>query len=155
MTKSGKIVFGIAGLIGIGLAWKYIRETLNKFRFKVSAYGVPSYENWLLRLPITLQFNNPTGITINTDQVLVDVYVRIATGEFIHVGRVLQPITIGPGQSYQTVVPVLNLQAVAGTLANSIKNILAAKSVTIRTDLTVTYKGIKLPTQEFIDTVKL
>ena len=154
MTTTGKILLGIGIIAGAALAWKSISDYLQKFSFTIVSYGIPTYSNWILRLPITIQFSNPTKLTINADRVNIDMFIKDGD-QYVHVGNVNQPFTIGPGKTKQTVVPVMNLQAVANVITNSWQSIFGSRSITMRTDLTVTYQGITLPTQDYTDKVDL
>lgn len=154
--KTSNILFGIAILAGAALGVKYISNLLKAFRFKVVGYGIPTFQNWILKLPVTVRFTNPTAITINADNVIVDVYMKNSAGNYIHIGHVdEQGLSLAPGDTDQTMVPVLNLQAVTGAVINSWADLIGGRTASIRTDVTVTYKGVTLPTQEYEDTVKL
>lgn len=155
MIKTSTIFWGIVISATVGFAWKFISEKLNEFRFKVVGYGIPNFNNWVLKLPVLVQFNNPTGMVISADQVIVDVYIKDASGQFSHIGQVNQPISLSPGKTTQTVVPTMNLSAIGGTLSSTWKDIISTRSATIRTDLSVIFQGLKLPAQKYTDVIKV
>lgn len=155
MATAKKLLIGLSIAAGIGAAWYFIREVLNKFSFKVVSYGVPSFNDMILRVPVTIQFNNPTGVTIDADQVMVDAYIKNNAGQLIHTGRVVNPITIPPGVSSHTVIPVVDLQSLVSSVASSIGDLINRKPITLQTNLTIIDHGIQFPVQEFTDEIKL
>lgn len=154
MTTAGKIIFGISIAAGVGIGWKYLNDYLNKFNFKITSYGLPSFQNWVLKLPITIQFSNPTGLTINAERVNIDIFLKGNQG-YVHIANVNQPLTLPPGKSSETIVPVINLQGFAAVISDSWVSILGTRSMTIRTDVRVTYHGINMPKQNYEDTIRV
>lgn len=134
---------------GVYFAIQYVK---NQFSFKVKSFGTPS--GWpALKLPILMQFNNPLPIAISVDNVLVNAYMQNGSS-FVHVGQVNQPnVSITSGGSETWISPILDLTKVAGGILSQFDVLWKTKKINIRVDVTVTYKGITLPTQSFTETV--
>lgn len=155
MTGLMKTVLIVAGAGALIWAYKYAQEAFADFAYKIVGYGIPSIDaNYRLTLPVKIRFNNPTPVTIEVDNVLIDVYL-LKQEVFEHVGRVSTPITLEPGTSTKDVAPVINLQSIFGGLMQTVSNALKTKALTLRTDVTVTYKGFTLPLQSSTDNISL
>lgn len=152
LVKTGLIAAGVGALIW---AYRSAREAFADFAYKVVGYGIPSIDsNYRLTLPVKIRFTNPTPLTIQVDNVLIDVYL-LKQAVFEHVGHISTPITLQPGATTKDLVPIINLQNVFGGLFQTVSSALKNKTLTLRTDVTVTYKGFTLPVQSSTDNVQL
>lgn len=148
-----------AGLIGV-VVWgsKSIQEAISKFKFDVVGYGRPTLSGMVITIPLQIKFKNPTPLPIAIDRLIVDAYID-KNGTFVPAAKLDGPVTIPPGDSTQWIMPAANLQSIfGGTFLNTVaaaQQIIQRKILTIRSDVTVTIKGVTLPQQSITNDVKL
>lgn len=155
MNSAVKITIGAAVVVGLYFAYRAAQNALADFAYKIVGYGVPKLDSsYRLTLPVNIRFNNPTPVSLAIDNVLIDVYL-LKSGIFEHVGRVSQPITLEPGITIKEAIPEINLRSIFADIFQTVKNLLSTKTLTLRTDVTITYKGFTLPMQSSTDNVNL
>ena len=144
------------------LAGLAIAAGLNKissaFTFSITGYGVPTVNGWNVSLPVAVRFVNPLPVGIDIDQVTATLYLT-KNDQWVQVGNVQQPISIGGGTSDINITAQLNLQDyLGGSILDSLKTLyssLQSKSIAVRTDVSATYAGLTLPTQSITQNVSL
>lgn len=147
--------FSLAGLAY--LAYQWARKAFADFAYKIVGYGVPQFNSttWQLTLPVHLQFNNPTPLALNVDEVLIDVYL-VKGIEHSLIGFVSEKIvSLPPGQTERVIIARLNLGTLASGIIDAFEDIVRSKRITLRTVVNITYKGVELPTQSSTDTLSL
>jgi hypothetical protein len=152
MNTPVKLTLAALIITGSIIGYKYVRELMQAFTFRIVRYGIPTYSNFVLTVPITIEFSNPTKLTIKPDHVLVEIYLKSA-GQWVPVGDVSQTVTVPPGKSQSTILPVMNLQALVATMSANFGQMLATTRLDIRTDVTITYQGITFRKQSYEDTL--
>ncbi len=156
MNTIVKIAIG-AGAIG-AIFWGVTaaQKALKDFQFDLVGYGKPTIKNLMLTVPLQIRFKNPTPIPISIDQLIADIFL-LKGSEFVPAAKINQPVVIEPGESFQVITPVLNLQAVfGGNIFDTLKAaaiIAANRTVTLRTDVIAIYKGVSLPDQSITNTL--
>lgn len=130
----------------------YVRESLQAFRYKVTGYGLPVFKNFRLTVPVIISFTNPTSFNITADRVTIHFFI-VNGSQVIPAGVVSQPVTIPAGSSKQTVNATVDIQNVYNYVADQWQNILGSKSIKLRTEVAITYKGIMMPTRTFEDVI--
>lgn len=155
MSSLVKVGLFAAGAYALYSLYRAAQTAFADFAYKIVGYGIPSIDSsYRVTLPVKIRFTNPTPLTIQLDNVLIDVYLLKPEG-FVHVGQVSTPLTLAPGSSTHDIMPMIDLQSVFGGFAQTVRNALSAKALTLRTDVTVTYKGVTLPSQSSTDNVSL
>ncbi len=121
------------------------------FTFDIIGYGKPSLSNYVLSVPLSIRFKNPTPFKINVDNLLAEIFV-LKGNEYVKAATINQPIIIESGESTQVITPSIDIKSIfAGNIADTlaaVANIIAGKKVFIRTDITITYKGVTIPKQQ-------
>jgi len=147
------IAAAFAGLVYLG--WNKGKALISAFTFDISKYGVPQIKNSILYVPVYVHFKNPSTIPLNIDQLYADIFL-FKGNQFQKVGQVSQPLTIPPGESDQVIMPMVKLSDLfGGNIFSTLQNIFATRKVSIRTDVTITYAGVTLPTQSFTNDIDL
>lgn len=144
------VVSAAIGLV-IWLA-NYARQAAAAFSYSIARYGSPSLNGSRLQVPITIKFNNSTPLPINVDNLHADIYLD-KNGTWTKTGVIDQPLSVPPGTSEQTLITMVDTSQLVGSIASLISLVnsaLTSKSISLRTDLTVNYAGVSLPTQSFI-----
>lgn len=145
------------GILALAVAGGYYlySEAKNRVGFKIKGYGIPvPGQNLQVLLPVKIQFNNPTPVAINSDRLVVDVYV-MANNFWAQVAHLDQPVAIPPGSNVIEVRPLLNLDNIITNIADVVSSFLDTRSISVRTDVTASFAGVQFPTQQFTDTVKV
>lgn len=141
----------LASIIG-GAYWLF-NQAKSAFSYSVVRYGSPSVTGTTITLPITVRFNNPTPIAVNLDSLHADIYIQ-KLGAWVKAGVIDQPFSIPPGEAEQSILPRIDLGAIlSGGVASLLVDIsaaLRAKSFLVRTDVSVSYAGVQLPTKSLI-----
>lgn len=156
VAKIGGVIAFIAvlGFLAVG----YAKRAANAFSFSVVRYGAPVLNGTYLQLPVVVSVKNPTPLPVNLDNVHADVYI-LKDGQWIKVAVVDEPISAPAGVTNQTLTPRFDLNAIFGGGASSIYNLintaLTTKKFSVRTDITVQYGQIKVPTQSFTNEIAL
>lgn len=141
----------IAGIIGL-IVWG--AKSATKWTIKPVGYGVPKFQNWVLTLPILLQFSNPIPASVNIDRIVADIYLQKTTG-FDFVGRVDQPLRIPSGTSVHELHAQIDIQKVFGDILNTAANAWNQKQLVVRTEVTAWYGGLRIPTQTITSPIQL
>ena len=154
MTTGTKVILGSIGLLTVA-AIVYGKRTLDKFSFRIAAYGLPRISNGVLTLPIHLEFFNPTVLTIPINTLKLDTYLIQINGTRKQVASVNQPLTIYPGTGTQILYVSTDLQAITGedfftTLATLLK-----LKFTFETIVTVSATGYDTLTDSIINEIDL
>jgi hypothetical protein len=151
-----KPLFKFAGLAGmVALLYWGANSLKRAFTVRVKAYGLPHLSNFVLQVPITFEFNNPTPIGLKVDRLIADFYI-LKAGVYQPVGRVDQPVTLPAGTSEQILSPALDLRKlIGGDVIATVNEILQNKSLQLRIDVTALYGGILLPKQTYHETVRI
>lgn len=138
---------------------KEVKKKLANFSFEVVGYGKPSLSGNLLTVPLKVRFNNPTPLPINIDNLLANIYL-LKNNQFVYAAQVNQPVSMPTGIGETMLYPVIDIKSLFGgdlistlTFINSTLN--TTKKLTVRTDVTTTYKGVPLPSQSFTNTIDL
>jgi DNA-directed RNA polymerase alpha subunit len=152
MTTPVKLTLAALIITGGIIGYKYVRELFQAFTFRIVRYGIPNYSNFNLTVPITIEFSNPTKLTIRPDHVLVELYLK-SQGQWVQVGDVNQTVTVPPGKSQSTIIPVLNMQALISSVNANFAQMLTSARLDIKTDVTITYQGITFRKHSYEDTV--
>jgi len=149
------VIAGIIYLVVLGIdAAKFAAA---KFSYSIAGYGKPTISNWILNLPIVVNINNPTPAPINADRVIADLYIQKG-GQWVAAARMDQPVTVPPGASQQVINAQGNITNIfGGNILNTFNAFAQAvnNKLPIRTDVTVIYGGIALPTQSYTETLTL
>lgn len=157
---STAVKFGIGAALLYG-AYKWIsaqgQKLANSFGFQMQGYDTPSV-NWPnLDLPVKVQFTNPTSVALNIDNVAGAIYID--KGGWLNVANFSQPMSIPPGQNVVKINTRIDLGKIfGGNFLDTLKTAFAAysnKAVNVRTDITVTYAGVPLPTQQFVKQIQV
>lgn len=157
MTTLVKISIG-AGVIGL-LTYLYKKgtELANTFGFEMKGYDTPSLSWPNLDLPVKVEFNNPTSVPVNLDNVTGAIYIQ--KGSWQNVANFSQPVSIPPGKNIVKIKTRIDLSKIfGGSVWDTISAAVTAmntKVLNVRTDLTVTFKGVSLPTKQFINQVQI
>ncbi|GHM98813.1 hypothetical protein WSM22_03030 [Cytophagales bacterium WSM2-2] len=145
------VVGGVAMLVQKG------KELANSFGFSIQGYGNPGVNGTTIDLPINVQFNNPAPVPANID--MVDAKIYLNKNGWILAASVKQPLQIPSGKSVQKLNTRIDLKQIfGGNLIETLKSfaaMYAQKFLQVRTDLTVTYAGVTLPTQQFNQNIQI
>lgn len=134
------------GIIGVGM-WAVDRfsKAAKNFTVTFKRLGIPQLSSGILTVPVDLQFNNTTGITITIPDFTADLYI-LKQGVFTKAGIVQQPMQLAPGISEKRLLPQFNLRQVfGGNLLNTIDAVLTSlqtRSITIKAEARGTANGI-------------
>lgn len=149
--KAGTILI-LGGVAGLAF-WVYTaaKRAITDFTFDIVGYGKPSLNGFMLSVPLSIRFKNPTPLKINVDNMLAEIYVRKGDS-YVKAATINQPILIPSGESTQTITPSLDIKSIFGgnllDTATAIASIVNGKKVFVRTDVTITYKGVTIPKQQ-------
>ena len=145
MSNFVKIV-AVTAIIGAGmyLADKFYLAK-NTFSVKLKSFGLPQVTGAIVTLPLDLEFNNTTGLTISIPDFLADIYIK-KSGQWIRAGVLAQPIQLPAGTSVQRITPSANLRTIFGgnviNTTSSILESLRARAIEIKVLATGTANGI-------------
>jgi len=144
----------VTAIIGAGiyLTDKFYRAA-NAFGVKLKSFGLPIVSATTVTLPLDLEFNNTTGLTISIPDFLADIYVK-KNGQWIRAGVLSQAIQLAPGISQKRINPSANLRTILGgdlfQTANSILESLRARAIEIKVLATGTANGIAMREIELV-----
>lgn len=148
------VVIGAAVSIGAAIAYK-VWQSSKQFSFDVKGYGTPSWRgSSSVMIPLSVRFNNPAPASLPLDKVQAQFFLQRPDG-WHQVGTLDQPLTLPPGSSDQLLTPVVDLSLLLGGSFTSILSNALMGGLNIRTDLTITAKGIQLPTRTYYKTLSL
>lgn len=153
MPSAVKIV-AFTAIIGAGMYMvnKFYRAA-NAFGVKLKSIGIPKLNGTVVTIPLQLDFDNTTGITISIPDFLADIYIR-KNGQWLRAGVLAQAIVLAPGTSTKEILPSVNLRTVFGgditATANTILKALQARSIEIKVLATGTANGIALREIELV-----
>lgn len=150
MNLATKILIG-AGAVGL-VIWGAAKTAAQGFTFHITGYGPPSISNFILTIPLKVTFHNPTPIPVNVDQFIADIYV-LKNNAFVKGARIDQPLNVPGGDSIQTIAAKVDIKSLFGgnllDTLTAVENILASKTVRVKTDVTIRYGAVTLPVQTF------
>ena len=149
----------VTALIGAGLwLYDYAKQAIAAFTFSIVSYGSPTFSNGFLQVPLTVQFNNASPVPINLDSLHADIFIQ-KYGQWVKAGQIDQPLSIPPGVTNQTLVPSINIASIiSGGITSLLTQAVTAlqnQSVPVRTDITVSYAGVVLPTKSFTNKISI
>lgn len=155
MKTAAKIGIGVLFIAGAVWVAHKVKSLAAQFRADIAGYGTPTVNSYLeVTLPIKVRFNNPTAMSIEASQVWADIYLW-KTDRFEKVGQVAQSLSLTPGESEQTLLPVISLNQVFGGFLDTLKSTIKSKALKVRTDLTIHAAGFSFPTQTFINEIRI
>lgn len=145
-----KIILGAAAIGAIALLVKG-KQAVDQFTFEIVGYGLPKLSNWILSIPLQLQFQNPLPTSIPVQRFEVNLFM-LQGNVWQQIGRIDQPLVIPAGISDKTITPQVDLKSIfQNNFLNTLQSVLATGKTQIRADIVVTTPGgITLPTQSQI-----
>lgn len=142
---------GIGATLIAALVYLATRSSaiVNEFAFRITGFGVPSLNGFLLKVPVVLEFNNFIGLPLNVDKVTGTLSVWIGS-QWSQVASFSQPVTIQPGKQTLTVETTIDLKKfAAANLASVALTIMQTRKVFLRSDISVQYGLLNIPTEPF------
>lgn len=144
-----KIGIGMAVIAGIFYLASRSTSLVKEFAFRVTGFGIPSLNQWLLTVPINVEFNNFIGIPLNLDRLAGVLSVWVGN-QWSPVATFSQPVTIQPGVQTITVDTTLDLKKfAAANLATVAMNILQTRKVFLRSEISAQYGPLNIPSEPF------
>jgi hypothetical protein len=151
-TLWGVVAVGV--VFGGAYLYHYAKDTWDKFKYSISGFGIPSYVNKLVVVPVRVKFKNPSAITINPDHITAELFIKKPSG-FEQLAKVDQAVVIPPGESLQVINISIDPLVLGNKLLDTASNIISSGSLTVRTDVRAVYFGIRLPKQSFENQISL
>lgn len=139
----------VAAIIGTAMwAIQRAQQEVNSFAVKVKKLGIPRLSGSVVTLPLDVEFNNTTGLTINIPDFVADLYILDNQNQWKKGGFITQNITLQPGKSEKRIEPKVDLRQIFGgklldtldTIFTSITN----RSITIKADARGTANGVPI-----------
>ncbi len=129
------------------------KQVFNAFNFQIVGYGLPKLKDQVVTLPVVVKFMNPLPVSIPVQRFEADIFILL-NDTWQQVGRIDQPIIISDGVSQQSIETKLDIGSVLGNVLTTLQALLG-RNVKVRTDVTITEAGVKLPQQQIIQDVNL
>lgn len=142
---------GIGAALIAGVFYLATRSTalVKEFAFRISGFGVPSLNQWLLTVPIVVEFNNFIGLPLNVDQLSGVLSVWVGN-QWVQVATFSQPVTIQPGKQNVTVDTTVDLKKfAAANLATVAITIIQTRKVFLRSEISAQYGMLNIPSEPF------
>lgn len=141
------ILASVAGLILYAASQS--EKLVNEFAFRITGFGVPSLNGFLLTVPVLIEFNNFIGLPLNIDKVSGVLSIWIGQ-QWAQVASFSQPVTIQPGKQNLTIETTIDLKKfAAANLATVAMTIMQTRKVFLRSEISVQYGMLNIPTEPF------
>lgn len=142
---------------GVGLVMFASKQLMQDLSVKVSGYGLPMLSGSTLTVPVKLLFENRTPVTIEVDNLHIEFFIWLPSkGIWQKVGVVDQGLTISPGSNETVVNPTIDFKSIfSSDVLSNLTNFLRSRAVELRTDVSITKKGITFPAQSFTKTLPI
>lgn len=146
-----KILIGVAAVGAIALVAK-TKKAIDNFTFNIIGYDTPKIKNWVLTVPLVMEFNNPFFITIPVKQFRADFFL-LMKNNWQQIGTVDQMFAIEPGITRKTITPNLDLKSFFNdNFIFTLDSFLKTQSVKLRADIRITtVSGVTITDSQTMD----
>lgn len=149
MSAALKLGIGAALIAGIFYLASRSTSLVKEFAFRITGFGIPSLNQFLLTVPITVSFDNFIGLPLKIDRLSGVLSVWIGD-QWAQVATFSQPVTIQPGKQTVTVSTTVDLKKFATTnLATVALNIMQTRKVFVRSEINAQYGMFNIPSEPF------
>lgn len=143
-TLNKAIKYGLitTALIGIGYGiYRASVHAVNGITLKVADFGLPKIANGVVSLPIIIEFNNSTPLSLAVDSVVINLAYKQGNN-YVQAGTLTKErFTVQPGTARYTIDSTIDLRQLFSNFFSTITNALMNKSIDVKADVMITIKG--------------
>ena len=138
-----KLLLWLIPVTAIGYLIVKGTEAANQVSYKIKGYGSPSVKFPFVTIPVTVEFNNPLPASIPIEKFIA--VISYKNGDtFQNGGTITQDnFELPPGKNTIVVDATISVADLSKNLFQTISTVLKKKLITVKTDATVTIKGVQ------------